>query len=360
MRKECFKKDSKGRLRVTIFETDGCNIVTRSGLIGGKLKETTIPCKAKNVGRSNETTCEEQAVLELESRYKKKLDEGYFSTVAEAESTLVVLPMLAKSVNLSKLEYPVITSPKLDGMRCMGQANVDNVSSTLVSRKGKRIETVNHITVPLVMSGKEVVFDAWLDGELYSHGDDFQTNMRLIKKYRKGETERIKYYVYDIYIPNTDFTYRERHKILTNACKYTDDTITVVPYLQAYNETELKAIHADYLKQGYEGTMVRIDNYNYELDKRSDSLLKYKDFIDSTYQIVDIIPNEKTPTQGTVVCKLNNDTFKCGMKMSHKDREELLTNKDKYIGSTAEVRYFETSQDGVPRFPVCVGIRLDK
>ena len=136
--------------------------------------------------------------------------------------------------------------------------------------------------------------------------------------------------------------------------------VTTYPYKIANNEKELKELHTEYLNQGYEGTMVRINAYNYELDKRSDSLLKYKDFIDKCYQIVDILPNEKTPTQGTVVCKLNNDTFKCGMKMSHKDREELLTNKDKYIGSTAEVRYFETSQDGVPRFPVCVGIRLDK
>lgn len=360
MRKECFKKDSKGRLRVTTFETNGCNIVTRSGLVSGKLKETIIPCKPKNIGRSNETTCEEQALLELESRYKKKLDEGYFSSVTEAESTLVILPMLAKSVNLNKLKYPVITSPKLDGMRCMGQANIDTITSNLVSRKGKKIETVNHITIPLVRSDNEIVFDAWLDGELYSHGEDFQTNMRLIKKYRENETERIKYHVYDIYIPNTDYTYTQRHKILTDACKYANDTVEVVPYKIANNEDELKAIHTEYLNQGYEGTMIRIDDCNYELDKRSDSLLKYKDFIDNTYQIVEIIPNEKTPTQGTVVCKLNNGTFKCGMKMSHKDREELLTNKDKYIGSTAEVRYFETSQDGVPRFPVCVGIRLDK
>ena len=29
-------------------------------------------------------------------------------------------------------------------------------------------------------------------------------------------------------------------------------------------------------------------------------------------------------------------------------------------GKTAEIRFFEYTDDGLPRFPVCVGIRLDK
>ena len=46
--------------------------------------------------------------------------------------------------------------------------------------------------------------------------------------------------------------------------------------------------------------------------------------------------------------------------MSHKDREELLANANKYIGQTAEVRFFEWTDDGFPRFPICVWFRLDK
>ena len=46
--------------------------------------------------------------------------------------------------------------------------------------------------------------------------------------------------------------------------------------------------------------------------------------------------------------------------MSHQEKEEMLSNKDEYIGKTAEIRYFEESEDGIPRFPVMVGIRLDK
>ena len=48
------------------------------------------------------------------------------------------------------------------------------------------------------------------------------------------------------------------------------------------------------------------------------------------------------------------------MKFSHKEREEMLTNKSDYIGMIAEIRFFEYTDDGIPRFPVCYGFRLDK
>ena len=356
-----YKKDSKGKIRVTEFSVDGSTIITSSGLLGGKLKETIVLCKPKNVGRSNETTGEQQAELELVSRHKKKLDEGYFNTIEEAESNLVVLPMLAHTVNLDKLVFPVIASPKLDGMRCLGQADVENVVSDLVSRKGKKISTLDHIIVPLIKTDDGIRLDAWLDGELYSHEDDFQTNMSLIKKYRKGESERIKYHVYDVYIPNSSLGYTQRHKIIEDTIDSLDSNLKVVPYKIVHSIEELKYVHGEYISQGYEGTMVRIDDVPYELNKRSHSLLKYKDFIDKTYTIVDIVPDERTPTHGKVECILDSrETFKCGMKMSHSAREELLTNKSDYIGLTAEVRFFEYLQSGRPRFPVCVGIRLDK
>jgi hypothetical protein len=48
------------------------------------------------------------------------------------------------------------------------------------------------------------------------------------------------------------------------------------------------------------------------------------------------------------------------MKFSHDEREEFLANKINYIDKISEVRFFEYSDTGVPRFPVCVGFRLDK
>ena len=345
MKVELYKKDSKGKIRVTIFSTNGMYLHMQSGLLNGKLKETVLKCTPKNIGKSNETTAEQQAELELQSRVNKKIDEGYFKTLKEAKESTVVLPMLAKTCRLSKLSYPVIVSPKLDGMRAMFN------NGQFKSRKNKIIDTVRHIKIDVNSN------DWYLDGELYSHGDSFQTQMKLIKKYRKGETERIKFHIYDLYIPDSNLSYTERHELLN---KVLGTGFEIVPYKYVYNEKELKEEHKKNLENGYEGTMVRINDVPYELNKRSDSLLKYKDFYDITAKIIDIIPNKQSPTQGTVICKISNGEFKCNMKMSHEDREELLQNKSNYIGGTAEIRFFEYSDTGIPRFPVCYGIRLDK
>jgi len=57
--------------------------------------------------------------------------------------------------------------------------------------------------------------------------------------------------------------------------------------------------------------------------------------------------------------KQSNLTFKAGFKYSHEDRKEFLTNKEKYIGKIANIRFFEYTDDGLPRFPIMFGIRGD-
>ena len=127
------------------------------------------------------------------------------------------------------------------------------------------------------------------------------------------------------------------------------------------SKEQLLEYHSKFISQGYEGTMVRWGSEGYYIDKRSSNLLKYKDFQDLACTIVDVEPSEKRPDQGVFICALKDGrTFGCGMKFSHAERAEMLQNKSDYIGYTAEIRFFEFTDDGLPRFPVCVGIRLDK
>jgi ATP-dependent DNA ligase len=115
--------------------------------------------------------------------------------------------------------------------------------------------------------------------------------------------------------------------------------------------------------------MVRHSEEGYAVNKRSSQLLKYKDFLDEAYVVVDVVPSESRPEQGVVVCSKPMEQagdnvwvqiFNCGMKFSHAEREEILANKQNYIGKMAEIRFFEYTDGGIPRFPVCVGFRLDK
>lgn len=351
---ELFKKDSKGKLRVLKIYTEGDKLVQESGLFGGKLVINEKVCMPKNVGRSNATTGEQQAILEAESKIAEKLKEDYFKTKEEAETTTVVLPMLAKDYKefSHKIDWtqPVYAQPKLDGMRALGKTGA---AATLTSREGTAIETMAHIIKALQTTVPGLI----LDGELYCHGLSFQENMKLIKKNRGETSEQIQYHVYDM-ISDLPFTGRDTEKYLGTIPGFVQ-----VPTYKIDDEAALKLIHAQFIHEGYEGTIVRHGNAGYKLNGRSENLLKYKDFKDISLPIKDIRPSEARPDEGVAVYDwpgATNGELRSGMKLSKEERREWLTNKDNYIGKTAEVRFFEYSDTGVPRFPVTVGIRLDK
>lgn len=354
--KTVYKKDTKGKLRFLTVSSDAGYLVQESGIVGGKSTPKRSLCKAKNVGRANETTIEEQARSEAESKIVNKMDSGYFDTIDEAMTETVILPMLAKSYDkeTKKVVFPCLVQPKLDGIRCL--IIIKDGSVSMISRTGKEITTMPHILGEVQTSGLNNIV---LDGELYAHGESFQENMKLIRKYRPGETERVKFRWYDVV---EDSSFEDRLLAIRTVLDYrTFEHIESVVTSYVYNMKDITDLHIWFLEEGYEGTMIRWGDEGYKVGGRSSNLLKYKDFLDEAYTVVDVMPSDKNPEQGVVVCDLGDGrTFGCGMKFSHAEREEILANKEEYIGQTAEIRFFEYTDDGLPRFPVCVGFRLDK
>lgn len=366
--KQLFKKDSKGKIRVWNVWTDGELLKQSSGILDGKLIENQKECKGKNIGKKNETTPAVQASLEMQSKIMEKLDEGYFFTQKEAEETLVILPMLAKSYDdeYSKIEWTkqVFIQPKLDGMRCL--AYKDSAGDVILkSRDGKMIENMDHIKKNLENLKQDVI----LDGELYCHGLSFQDNMKLIKKYRENETEQIQFHVYDV-VSKKSFKDRFFESELNEYFVHfpLNPPVVKVNTKVITSHYEMKDMHLEFLELGYEGSIIRHGEMGYQIDSRSSYLLKYKDFQDIACEIIDIEPAEQRPEWGVPVLKyevqkmsgVSRCIFRAGARLSHEERKEMLTNKQAYIGKTAEIRFFEWSDDGVPRFPVYCGLRLDK
>jgi len=348
-----YKKDSSGKIRYLSISTEGNMVVQESGVVG-----TNSPvynrsaCEAKNVGKANGTTPAEQAVLEANSKITEKMRLGYFNSIEEAQEKGgkdFLLPMLAKDFKkeMKKVTYPCYVQPKLDGMRSLGTED-----DGFMSRTGKSIDTLGHI----VLADLD---DAILDGELYAHGISFQENMKLIKKYRPHLTEQVKYHVYDM-VMDAPFSLRYQ-KLQEYLVENPNHNIELVPTYIANTELDIAYYHGTFVSQGYEGTMIRHSEEGYAVNKRSSQLLKYKDFLDEVYTVNEVWPSESRPEQGVVECVTPQGvTFTCGMKFSHADREEILINKENYIGKKAEIRFFEYTDGGLPRFPVCVGFREDK
>ena len=205
-----YKKDSKGKIRFVEIYSNENKVIQKHGIIGGKVVYNESECIGKNIGKSNETTPERQAELEAQSKLLKKLDEGYYKTIDEANNETVVLPMLAKDFKeeVHKVSYPVYVQPKYDGMRMLA-IKKDGIVS-LISRKGKEITTLNHIKEQLEDIS---IPDNIYDGEAYSlEIGTFQEQMKAIKK-ENDNTSKIDFNIYDIIL---DKPYSERLEILKN------------------------------------------------------------------------------------------------------------------------------------------------
>jgi len=359
-----FKVDSKGKIREWRMEIDGARYRTVAGLADGKqVTSEWKATEAKNVGRSNATTAEEQAVLEVEALYTKRLDGEYHTEVTEVNEARFVKPMLAAKWEdqKDKIKYPVFIQPKLDGIRCIAN------KAGLWSRTGKAIVAVPHIAEALVKFFNEHP-DAILDGELYNHEykDDFNSIISMVRKTKPSQAdldlsrEKVEYHVYDIASVDSNFEYR---RISFNQAVTEIDSPCVVAVETAIvnNETEVDDLYGTFIGAGYEGGIIRAnDKY---VNKRSKGLLKRKDFEDKEFEIVRI-EEGKGNWSGyakRVFFRLE-DGRECGagLKGNQEYTREVLANADNYIGKKATIQYFTRTPDGVPRFPIAKALHMDK
>ena len=88
-----YHQTKNGTMHQWTIWTEGADIVTEYGQIDGKMQVARKTAIGKNIGKSNETTPEEQAVLEATAMHKNRLDRKYRRTIEEAEKE-VFLPTL--------------------------------------------------------------------------------------------------------------------------------------------------------------------------------------------------------------------------------------------------------------------------
>lgn len=339
-------------------------LIRYSKKIGGEYVAKTVPVVGKNIGRSNETTPGQQAVLELDSRVNKQLDKGYVRTLAEASSPAtnslgLKKPMLAHPIDKVKPESidwdNAYAQPKLDGHRCL-------VNGIMYSRQGKEI-LLPHIREAL---GDYGLLDKGLDGELYVHGMLLQDIGSLVKKPRE-ESKQLQYHVYDL-MRDTQYSERkaELHALVVQA-EAGGAPIRLVNTYKIVDRAELDLMHRQFLDQGYEGSILRHGLAHYEDDKRSNSLLKVKDFTDSEFEVIGV---ERGTPNGSYevpvwVCSnpggLTEDdkTFKVTAQGTMQQKHEQWLMKHQHIGRQLTVQHFGYSKNNVPLLPVALRWRED-
>jgi ATP-dependent DNA ligase len=82
-----YQKARTGKTKWIELYTEGRFLCSKWGLMDSdKIQETRKECQAMNIGKVNETTPEQQAIVEMEAKIKKKKENGYVETLETIES----------------------------------------------------------------------------------------------------------------------------------------------------------------------------------------------------------------------------------------------------------------------------------
>lgn len=341
----------------------GGEVVVLHGQVGGKISEKRYTASPKNQGRANATTAAEQAILEAEAKVVKQLKSGYYCRPEEATEHVDFTPMKAHNSDSHKhkIVYPCYIEPKFNGQRLMVEDSGDGLS-----KQGEALKFPDHWSGIKDISQQT----GGLDGEVFA-GPVKQGGLPLqsiISAFRKknDETEKLKYYVYDIPVA---VSMRERVEMLTALDIYVKNNninfIEVVIPCVVHNWGEVVAYTKKQIAFGQEGAIVRNMGGIYEFGKRSYDLLKVKERLDAEAEVVSYTLDKNDEPVYTVQA-VNGEqigvTFKLKMKIPDGVVVSGLNyrnkaNADRLVGQHVTYEYEELSSALVPTKPVGICVR---
>ena len=283
-----------------------------------------------------------------------------------------VRPMLSATIeDLNQLVFPLLASPKLDGIRAI----INN--GVMQSRNGKPIP--NHAVQKLFGNHKY----NFLDGELISGSPISETCFRDTSSavMSHSGTPLVSYYVFDWVNPSLAFS--ERLVTASNiAVKHPNMIVlthTVVSSIEEVNSMEEQC-----LARGFEGLMLRDPGGLYKFGRstmREQGLMKLKRFKDSEAIVIGVEERMHNGNEavidslgytersshkenlvgrgdlGALVVRdvHTNVEFSIGTGFDDAERAKLWVIRP--IGRIVKYKYFPSGSKDKPRFPVFIGFR---
>jgi DNA ligase-1 len=297
----------------------------------------------------------------------------------------ITKPMLAgKCSSPARLTFPVLATPKLDGIRCL------IINGKAVSRAFKPIPN------DYIRNTIETCINSYqFDGEIMIEGRSFNDLSGDVRR-KDGRPTNFYYAVFD-YITNMrgiSQPYNERMEELASLQNLPPFVRKILPVF-IKNEIELATYERDQLALGYEGVMVRGVYSPYKCGRSSENegyLLKIKQFEDSEAVIVgyeEQMHNDNVATRdafgrterstnqenmrpagvlGKLICQYRRKPekldkpgelveFGIGTGFDAKTRAELWVKRDKLKNKIVKFKHQPSGADEKPRFPVFLGFR---
>jgi DNA ligase-1 len=284
-----------------------------------------------------------------------------------------LLSAKADRADLGRLTYPLLASPKLDGIRAVV------LDGQLVSRTLKPIPNDfirNALSRPCLdgLDG-ELIVGSPTDADIY-----LKTNSAVMSK--SGDPA-FTYYVFDIH--NMPSTFAARLAELPEQVGV-DARIVVLEHKEIKSEAELIAYQEWCIEQGYEGVMLRRPSASYKYGRstlKEQTLVKLKVFEDGEAKVLGMIEemhnaNEATTNalghtersshkenkvgkgrMGTLVVRDldTNVEFEIGTGFTAAHRQEFWEQTTSVVGRIVKYKHFPHGAKDKPRHPVFLGFR---
>lgn len=234
-----------------------------------------------------------------------------------------------------------ISMPKLNGLRAMYVPG-----RGFFTRDGIQwpAETLAHIVVNN---------NVWLDGELYCHGMSLQDITSAVGVTRLGpgdDAKRVQFFPFDIVMEANALARRD-------ALMQMKFGVNVVPFFGTlcYSRVLLDECYDAYVKQGYEGQMVKAASGYYigqgKTKRPTVNLQKRKAFLDNEFVCVGFTISDEARIKGLVGALTflagNGKEFNVGTGFTDADRRRWLSESP--VGKYATIRYLYLSDDGIPQ-----------
>jgi len=283
-------------------------------------------------------------------------------------------PMLADPVDFSVLRFPVLASPKLDGVRATYL--VDQIYSRSLKKFPNR-------------AIKDAFqFDGPLDGELIV-GDPtsksvFRDTMKVTSSF-SAPIDDLCFYAFDVV---TEDKFSERLKEVM-AYQHVHHRIRHVPHTLIHDMKGLLYMEEQALDAGYEGLMLRDPDGLYKQGRstaREGGLLKLKRKETSEARITGFVEQmhngneakvdnlgytERSSHQANlvpmdtlgaleVVDVKTGVSFNIGTGFTFADRDEIWKNRNKYKGKLVSYKYIAVGVKDKPRHPAFLGWRMEE
>jgi ATP-dependent DNA ligase len=368
--------------RLWSISVDGASMVVTWGKIDGKMQTSR---REYSRGKQNRDAAA-QAVFEATAAARKKARTGYTplsSAAARPPSDMVPAaaaqprPMLALDRRKSSCEHLLdgfLVQPKLDGIRCL----VDTETGAMISRSGMPLTGLEHIASAVRVAAEAAAPPSrWLDGEIYRHGSTFQGIVGAARRTVNTDTSdalALQLHLFDIVseLPCSERIVRLNQWFDIAGALVSPgrmDCIAAVHVEAAGPCTDAAALRRQvdeellprFESQGYEGAILRSPDAPYEQGKRTKNLIKVKRMLQQEYVVTGITEREKQPGVAAAVrCQTpGGAAFHATPQCTRQEKRDMWCRRGEYAadGWVATVRYQELTAAGIPRFPVCVGLR---